>query len=159
MSHLPLFPTPLILYFCSPISCSLPCCRISSFSGLTSSRLYVSGAVLGLFLSDLHQHLLGEEETRVGNKGEENAGYYYRLSCLISVMSFCLIWDSQGPPTKNSWGCWLWRHGRKLSGLCRIDQHCCEMAYLNHSLIWDVYVSSRIVACSSMTRKAIVVTH
>lgn len=157
MSRLPLFPTPLILYLRSPISCSLPCCRISSFFVLTSSRLYVSESVLGL--SDLHQHWLDDEETRMGNNGEENSGYYYRLSCLISVMSFCLTWDSQGPPTKNSWGCWLWTHGRELSGLCRIDQHCCEMTYLNHSLIWDVYVSSRIVACSSMMRKAIVVTH
>lgn len=159
MSHLPLFPTPLILYLCSPISCLLPCCRIGSFCVLTCSRLYVLRSVLDPFLSDLHQHLLDEEETRMGNNGENNAGYYYRLSCLISVMSFCLICDSQGPPTKDPWGCWLWRHGRELSGLCRIDQHCCEMTYLNHSLIWDVYASSRIVACSSMMRKAIAVTH
>lgn len=78
-------------------------------------------------------------------------GYYYRLSCSTSVMLFCLIGDSKGPPTKTCGGCRLWRRRRELSGLRRIDQYCYEMTYL----IWDVYVSSRIVAYSSMTRKAI----
>lgn len=156
MSHLPLFPTPLILCLCSPVSCSLPHCRISSFSVLTSSRFFESGLVFGMLLSDLHQHLVDEEGTRMGDKGEEKAGYCCRLSCSISVMSCCSVWNSQGPPTRSSRGCWLWRWGREL---CRIDEHCHEMACLHHSLIWDVCVSSRIVACSSMMRKAIAVTH
>lgn len=149
-SHLPRFPTPLSLCLCSPISCSLPRCGISSSSVLTSSRFFEWGLIFGLFLSDLPSTFTAWRRDQNGR-----AGSCSRLSCSIAVMSCCLVWHSQGPPAKTSGGCWLWVRGREL---CRVDEHCCEMTYLHHSLIGDVCVSSRIVACSSMMRKAIAVT-
>ena len=92
-----------------------------------------------------------------GQQRGKNAGCYCGLSCLVSVMSFCLIRDSRGRPAENAGGCWLWGVEGALRA-AQVGQRCCETPRSHHALTGALCVSSRTVACSSTTRRGTAVT-
>lgn len=95
----------------------------------------------------LHHHLLDGEESRMGQRVSSRLG----TACVLDLRDA----NGQGADPSSSGGCpWgqgeLWALQHRAAGLGE--------ACLSHSLIWGVSLPSRTVACSSMMRKAIVVT-
>lgn len=83
------------------------------------------------------------------NSGEEKAGHYSRLSCWISVIQCEMVRVHLTEAVEV---------GRELWGLCRTDQQPGRGLPESITDLGCLSLSSRTVACSSMMRKAIVVT-